>query len=54
VVTVARSDVDLVITEFGVAELRGVGTWERAKRLASIAHPDFREELEKVAWAMAK
>jgi len=48
-VTVARADTDLVVTEFGVAELRGAGTRERALRLAAIAHPDFREELERCA-----
>ena len=48
-VTVARSDVDIVATEFGVAELRGTGLRERARRLAAIAHPDFREALEREA-----
>lgn len=47
--TVARSDTDLVATEFGVAELRGQGVKERALRLAAIAHPDFREALERDA-----
>lgn len=47
--TIARSDVDLIVTEFGVAELRGIGTRERAKRIAAISHPDFREDLERQA-----
>jgi acyl-CoA hydrolase len=45
-VTVARSDVDLVITEFGTADLRFASTTERARRLTAIADPAFRDELE--------
>lgn len=45
VVTTARSDVDTVITEWGIAELRGRSNRERARMLARIAHPDFREQL---------
>jgi acyl-CoA hydrolase len=44
-VTTARSDADVFITEFGVAELRGCSFTERARRLAAIAHPDFRADL---------
>jgi acyl-CoA hydrolase len=44
-VTTARGDVDAVITEFGIAELRGCSFSERARRLAAIAHPDFRADL---------
>jgi len=44
-VTTPRSDVDVIITEYGVAELRGCSFSERASRLAAIAHPDFRAEL---------
>ncbi len=44
-VTTARSDVDLVITEHGVADLRGASLGQRAHRLAAIAHPDFRDTL---------
>jgi len=46
-VTTARSDVDVVVTEFGVAELWGLDLPARAKALAAIAHPDFRETLER-------
>lgn len=49
VATAARSDADLVVTEFGVAELRGRSLRERARRLAAIAHPAFRDELEAAA-----
>jgi acyl-CoA hydrolase len=45
VVTTARSDVDAVVTEFGVAHLRGCGLSERATRLAAIAAPEFRDQL---------
>ncbi len=45
-VTVARSDVDLVVTEFGVADLRYASTAERARRLTAIAAPSFQGELE--------
>ena len=46
-VTTGRNDVAYIVTEFGVADLRGVSLRERAKRLISIAHPSFREELIK-------
>lgn len=48
-VTIARSDIDTVVTEYGSAELRGQGLKERARRLNAIAHPDFREALERSA-----
>lgn len=48
-VTTARSDVDVIVTEFGAAQLKGQTLAERARRLVGIAHPDFREELDKVA-----
>jgi acyl-CoA hydrolase len=48
-VTTARSDVDVIVTEFGAAELRGQTLAERTRRLIAIAHPDFREELERAA-----
>lgn len=48
-VTTPRSDVDVIVTEFGAAELRGQPLSERARRLIAIAHPDFREELTRAA-----
>ncbi len=45
IVTTPRHQVDVIITEFGVAELRGRSTTERATALAAIAHPQFRDEL---------
>ena len=44
-VTTTRSDADMIVTEFGVAHLRGASFSERRKRLAAIAHPAFRDEL---------
>ncbi len=45
VVTTARSDVDTVITEWGIADLRGRSNSERARLLAGIAHPEYRAKL---------
>ncbi|RSK27386.1 acetyl-CoA hydrolase/transferase family protein [Bacillus sp. HMF5848] len=44
-VTTSKNDVDHVVTEYGVAELRGATIAERTKRLIAIAHPKFRDEL---------
>ena len=41
IVTTSRSDADVVVTEYGVAELRGRSVSERAAALIAIAHPDF-------------
>ncbi|MEA2279253.1 MAG: hypothetical protein QOI62_284 [Solirubrobacteraceae bacterium] len=49
VTTTARSDADLVVTEHGCADLRGVPLSERARRLIAIAHPAWRDELERAA-----
>jgi acyl-CoA hydrolase len=54
VVTTARSDADVIITEFGAAELRGQPLDERAPRMIAIAHPDFRESLEREAREVRK
>lgn len=45
VVTTPRCDVDAVITEWGVAELRGQTLAERARRMIAIAAPEFRDAL---------
>lgn len=45
VVTTSKNDVDNVVTEYGIAKLRGRSLGQRAKALISIAHPDFRDEL---------
>lgn len=51
-VVTSRGDVHFVVTEFGVADLYAKGVRERAKALISIAHPKFREELEREAFGM--
>jgi acyl-CoA hydrolase len=48
-VTTPRHQLDLVVTEHGVAHLRGRTVRERALALAAIAHPDFRADLERRA-----
>ncbi|VUT23551.1 MAG: butyryl-CoA:acetate CoA-transferase domain-containing protein [Candidatus Methanolliviera sp. GoM_oil] len=48
-VTVPRSITSYVATEYGVVNLKGRSCGERAKLLISIAHPDFRDELEREA-----
>ncbi|MDR1264781.1 MAG: hypothetical protein LBK42_04250 [Propionibacteriaceae bacterium] len=48
-VTLSRNDVDWVVTEYGAVNLRGTNVRERARRLISIAHPDFRDSLERQA-----
>lgn len=45
VVTTSKNDVDHIVTEYGVARLKGKTASERAKALIEIAHPKFREEL---------
>jgi acyl-CoA hydrolase len=48
-VTTARSEVEVIVTEFGAAELKGRSLAERTRRLIAIAHPDFRDELDRAA-----
>lgn len=47
VVTTSRCDVDYVVTEYGVAHLKGHTLRDRAQALIAIAYPDFRPELAK-------
>jgi acyl-CoA hydrolase len=49
VVTVPRTDVMYAVTEYGIVCLKGKAVAERAKAMISIAHPDFREDLEREA-----
>ena len=50
-VTTTRNDVHYVVTEYGIANLRGKSFRERAEALIAIAHPDFRRELSEGARA---
>ena len=45
VVTAPRPILQYVVTEFGMINLKGLNTWQRAEAAISIAHPQFREEL---------
>ena len=44
-VTTGRNDVQYIVTEHGVAYLKGLNTGDRVRALISVAHPDFRDEL---------
>ena len=50
-VSTSRNDVHCIVTEYGVANFRGKSLRERARALISIAHPDFRADLEAAATA---
>jgi acyl-CoA hydrolase len=50
VVTTPRTDIMFVVTEYGLVNLKGRSIAERARLLISIAHPDFREGLEREAY----
>jgi butyryl-CoA:acetate CoA-transferase len=52
IVTSTRSLVDNIVTEYGMVCLKGLSTWQRAEKLISIAHPDFREDLIRQAEQM--
>ena len=45
IVTTSKNDVDYIVTEYGVAHLRGESLASRARQLIAIAHPNFRDEL---------
>src|SRR5258708_11042755 len=49
IITTPRTDVMYVVTEYGIVNLKGKSVPERARALISIAHPDFREDLERQA-----
>src|SRR5579864_325254 len=49
IVTTPRSDVMYVVTEYGIANLKGRSVAERARAMIGLAHPDFRADLERAA-----
>ncbi len=49
VVTTPRSDVDFVVTEYGIVNLKDQSIEKRVRRMISIAHPDFRDQLTREA-----
>jgi acyl-CoA hydrolase len=54
IITVPRSYADNVVTEYGIARLRGKTVRQRMEELISVAHPDFRsllrEEARRLCW----
>ena len=52
IVTDPRALVSHVVTEYGIVNLKGKSTWERAEAIISIAHPDFRDSLVREAEKM--
>ncbi|MBG9980526.1 acetyl-CoA hydrolase/transferase family protein [Facklamia sp. DSM 111018] len=51
-VTTTKNDIDMVVTEYGVAKLKNKTIRERVEALIAVAHPDFRDELRKAAIEM--
>ena len=49
IITTPRTQAPYMVTEYGVANLAGLPTWQRAEALIGLSHPDFREELIKAA-----
>jgi len=52
IVTDPRTATHMVVTEYGIANMKGKSTWERAEALINIAHPGFRDELINEAESM--
>jgi butyryl-CoA:acetate CoA-transferase len=53
IVTDPRTATHMIVTEYGVANMKGLSTWQRSEALIEIAHPDFRDELVKEAQKMS-
>lgn len=49
IVTDPRSQTNIIVTEYGMENLAGSTSWQRAEQLIRLAHPDFREDLIKAA-----
>ena len=45
IVTCTRANIQYLVTEYGIVNLKGTSTWQRAEKIISVAHPDFRDEL---------
>jgi butyryl-CoA:acetate CoA-transferase len=52
IVTTPRSVAHYIVTEYGVANVKGKSTWERAEEMVKIAHPRFQDELIQEAGTM--
>ncbi len=52
IVTIPRQVTHNIVTEYGIACMKGKSTWQRAEALIEVAHPDFREELVREAEKM--
>ena len=52
IATDPRTCVHYIVTEYGMVNVKGLSTWERAEQIINIAHPDFREQLIKDAEKM--
>ena len=52
IVTDTRANTHYVVTEYGMVNVKGLSTWQKAEALISIAHPDFRDDLIKEAEKM--
>lgn len=49
IITTPRTQAPRIVTEYGVAQMAGQPTWQRAEQMISIAHPDFRDDLIRMA-----
>ncbi|MBQ9512368.1 MAG: butyryl-CoA:acetate CoA-transferase, partial [Lachnospiraceae bacterium] len=52
IVTDTRANIHYLVTEHGIVNLKGLATWQKAEKIISVAHPDFRDELVKEAEVM--
>ena len=45
IITATRANTQYLVTEYGLVNLKGASTWERAEKIISVCHPDLRDEL---------
>ena len=45
IATDPRTCVHYIVTEYGMVNMKGLSTWERAEQIINIAHPNFRDQL---------